>query len=188
MSLYQFNWKLDLFKGRLLFLEGKKEIGQAKITRLLSKSCIVQFKRNRYIAHSEILSNNQIRMYNATNDRQLAVLKFNLWNSSAQLTYKGEQFQLRSSFLGILGTYWTQKNTNPILNFNNQILKGSITASIPDEEKYHLLIITALQSMLLYGLFFFINVNTQVTHGCTFSTKNMAKIPFFLINNTLFIS
>lgn len=158
MNLYQFKWRLNFFKGSITFWEGDRKVGQAKLIHLLSKSCLIHLKGKRYISHAEIFNHNRIRFYNESNDRQLAVLKFKLWNSGAQLHYKEESFSLKSSFLGIFGTHWEQRvnqhNSIKIIEFDNQILNGSITAPIPDEEKYHLLILSAIQSMLMYGFFF----------------------------------
>ena len=152
MSLYQLNWKIQLLEGLLIFREGDRKIGQLKLVSLFGNSYIAEFKNSKYIIHPEILGKSRFRIYNSTNDRQLAIANIKFWKSETILHYQGKEYQLKSKFFGIFGTYWTYKEERRYLSFSNQIFQGSILETLPDEEMYHLFILSAIQSMFIYSL------------------------------------
>ena len=152
MNLHQLNWKIQLLEGLLIFREGEIKIGQLKISSLFGNSYVAEFKSCKYIIHPEILEKSRIRMYNSANDRQLAVVTLKFWKSEARMQYQGKEYQLKSIFFGILGTYWTNNEERRYVSFSNQIFNGTILESVPDEEMYHLFILSAIQSMFIYSL------------------------------------
>lgn len=155
MYISQFKWKIDIRSGMLQFMDGTQLIGGMKLKGVYKKSCYVNIKNSTYIIHSELLSKNRYRIYNSQNDRQLAVLELKFWRSEATLKYRFDTYLLKSKFLGILGNYWIHnKSENKTIEFSNHLVHGKVSTPVSNDEKHHLLIISAVQSMFTYSLLF----------------------------------
>lgn len=152
MNIYQLTWGIKLLEGLLIFKEGKRIVGEMKLSNLFGSSYYVEFKSSKYIVHPEILGKSLFRIYNSANERQLAVVKIKFWSSESRMEYQGKEYQLKSNALGIFNAYWTYKEERRYMSFSNQIFSGSVLESVPDEEMYHLFAIAAIQSMFIYSL------------------------------------
>lgn len=155
----QLNWTVKLLEWKLVFQEGGRRVGELKLVSLFGNSHIVNFKGHRYIIHPEILGKNRFRIYNSSNDRQLAIVKFNFWKSESIMEYQFMKYQLKSAFLGVFGTYWKVKDQRRYLSFSNQIFSGTVIESIPNEEMYHLFVLAAIQSMFIYSLLLLLTIS-----------------------------
>tara|TARA_R110000868_G_scaffold83069_3_gene234753 strand:+ start:373 stop:873 length:501 start_codon:yes stop_codon:yes gene_type:complete len=151
MNIYKLSWGIKLLEGLLIFKEGDRRIGEMKLSGILGNPFIANFKSAKYIIHPEVLSKGRFRIYNSSNEIQLALVKLKYWNSESQMEYQGREYRLKSNFLGVFGTYWTFKQERRYMSFSNDLLSGSVIESIPDEEMYHLFVLAAVQSMFIYS-------------------------------------
>ena len=151
MNIYKLSWGIKLLEGLIIFKEGDRRIGEMKLSGIFGNSFIASFKSARYIIHPEVLSKGRFRIFNSSNEIQLALVKLKYWNSESQMEYQGRNYRLKSKFIGVTRTYWTFNQERRYMSFSNQFYSGSVLESIPDEEMYHLFVLAAVQSMFIYS-------------------------------------